>query len=114
MPPEAREALKGLTPWLGLGTFVGMVLGGLIQGAIWSWRGGAEVTRLQEQLANRPTKVEVVQAVRACEAEMQAELTAQQAELSRHKEANAKQQGNVEATLLAIQASVARIENRLR
>lgn len=113
MPPEARDALKGLAPWLGVGTFAGLVLGGLVQGAIFAWRGGAEVTRLQEQLANRPTRVEMVQTVAACEADVKASMDAAQESLAQHKERNAKELGEIEATLAAIQASMARIENKL-
>lgn len=113
MPTEAKELWKKLGTWIALGTFLGLLLGGLVQGAVYALTAGAKVATMESAIESRPTEAEVAKAIADMGAASDARTHEVEARLNEHQRDAARELGKINATQEAIQTNVAEIKTIL-
>ena len=113
MPTEAKELWKKLGTWIALGTFLGLVLGGAVQGVVYALTAGARIATIESAIEHRPTKDDVAREIAAMGADSGARVDAVEDDLNEHQKDAARELGKINATQQAIQSDVAEIKTIL-
>ena len=114
MPTEENAIWKRLGLLVSVGTLVGLILGGMAQGIIFSLTAGKKVGAIEHEIQSRPTRMEMSDSLHDIEEDFSSRVELMRDAFADHAEVQARELGGIAANQDAMKNDLAEIKVLLR